>query len=76
MAVIKSKYKYGDIVYIKNDPEQKGYFLTGIIGRPGGMSYELSYLGEVINVCDFEVSDTKDELTLLGLDKKDTEEDG
>lgn len=74
--VIKTKFKFGDIVYIKNDPEQKGYFLVGVLGRPAGIAYELSFLGEIVEVCDFEVSDTKDELTMLGLDKKDTEDDG
>jgi hypothetical protein len=76
MAVVKSKHKYGDIVYIKNDPEQNGYFVVGIIGRPTGIYIELQLLGEIIEVCDFEVSEEKDALTMLGLDKKDTEDDG
>lgn len=76
MAVVKSKYKYGDIVYIKNDPEQNGYFVVGIIGRPTGIYIELQLLGEIIEVCDFEVSEEKDALTMLGLDKKDMEDDG
>lgn len=76
MATVKSKYKYGDILYIKNDPEQNGYFFVGIIGRPAGVYYELSLLGEIVEVCDFEVSDEKDTLKTLGVDKNESEEDG
>lgn len=65
--VIKTKFKFGDSVYVKNDPAQLEYILIGVIQRPGAMSYELSYLGEVIEVYEFEVSDTKDILKSLDL---------
>ena len=63
--VIKTKHKFGDTLFIKNDPSQLEYTLIGVIQRPGAMSYELSYLGDVVEVYDFEVSDTKDVLKQL-----------
>lgn len=68
--VIKTKFRFGDSIFIKNDPTQTEYILVGVIQRPGAMSYELSYLGDVVEVFDFEVSDTKDVLKSL-LDTKD-----
>jgi hypothetical protein len=76
MATVKTKYKYGDILYIKNDPDQNGYFFVGLIGRSSGTFYELSFLGELVEVYDFEVSDEKDTLKTLGVDKNESEDDG
>lgn len=70
--VIKVNKKFGDSLYIINDPNQLEYILVGIICRPGSISYELSYLGEIIELYDFEVSDTKDVLRTL-LDDKNEE---
>lgn len=74
MPNIKCKYKFGDILYIRTDPEQRGHMLVGIIARPTGLLYELSFSGEVIEVYDFETSETKDPLVTMGIDQKD--EDG
>lgn len=69
---VKSKYKFGDTVYVINDPEQKDFILVGMVVRPGSISYELSYLGDSIELYDFEVSDTKDVLkALLRTDKEE-----
>ena len=70
---IKAKYDFGDSLYIKHDPEQREYELIGIVVRPGNIAYELSYLGEIIEMYDFQISDTRDEVKLLGLDKKEIE---
>lgn len=72
--IIKVKYEYGDSVYIKHDPEQIQYELVGVIGRPGSTSFELSHLGEVIEMYDFQVSKTRDEMKMLGLEKNKEEE--
>lgn len=69
---IKTKFKFGDSVYVKNDSAQIEYLLVGVIQRPGSLSYELSYLGDIIEVYEFEVSDTKD--ILKSLDIPNTEE--
>lgn len=70
---IKTKFNFGDPVYVKHDPEQQEYELIGVVSRPGCIMYELSYLGETIEMYDFQVSDTRDEVRLLGLNKKETE---
>lgn len=69
--VIKTKFKFGDSVYVKNDPAQLEYHLIGVIQRPSGMLYELSYLGDIIELYEFEVSDSKDILKALDVDKND-----
>jgi len=61
--------EYGDIVYIKNDPEQKEYTFVGVVARPGSIKYELSYLGDLIELYDFEVDSKRNELKMLGVDK-------
>lgn len=66
---IKTKLEYGDVVYIKNDPEQKEYTFVGLICRPGSIKYELSYLGDIIELYDFEVDGKRNELKMLGVDK-------
>lgn len=72
---IKSKYSYEESVYVKNDPEQLEYIVVGIIGRPGSISLELSRLGDLIELYEFEVCKDKDELKYLGVNKKEEEED-
>ncbi len=68
--VVKCKYSFGDILYIKNDPEQRDYILVGIRAVPGFLIFELSYLGDTTEVYEFEVSETKDVLKTL-LNNKD-----
>ncbi len=75
--IIKTKYKFGDILYIKTDPEQDENTLIAVIQEPGALVYRLrGYDGEINEVYEFEVSDNKDPLKSMGLDKKDVEEDG
>jgi len=70
---IKSKYKFGDILYIKNDPDQSEYFFVGLVARPSGILYELSFLGEILTVNEFEISEVKDPLKMMGIDKEEEE---
>lgn len=75
--VIKTKYKFGDILYIKTDPEQFANTLIAVIQEPGSLVYRLrAYDGEILELYEFEVSDTRDPLKLMGLDSKEDEEDG
>lgn len=76
MPTFKCKHKFGDVLYIKNDPEQNPYIFVGITWRPTGIIYELSYLGELAELYDFEVSDTKDTLAMLGIEDKKDDTDG
>lgn len=71
---VKTKFSFGDPVYIKHDPEQHEYELIGVIVRPGSIAYELSFLGEIIEMYDFQVSDTRDEVKVLGLTQKEIDE--
>jgi hypothetical protein len=69
---IKTKHSFGDIVYIKHDPEQKGYEVVGIKANPGSILIELDYLGDIIEVYEFQISGDKDVLkSLTSIDKND-----
>lgn len=75
--IIKTKYKFGDILYIKTDPDQNEHTLVAVIQEPGALVLRLRcYDGETYEVYDFEVSDTKNSIKAMGIDPKDVEEDG
>lgn len=58
---IKTKYNFGDIVYLKHDPKQRGYEVVGFSVLPGGtIMLELDYLGSMIDVHEFQISHEKD----------------
>lgn len=63
---IKTDLEWGSIWYIINDPEQLEYQLIGVKVKPGkAMIFELDHLGEVIEVYDFQCSETADALKQL-----------
>lgn len=75
---ISTKYNFGDLVYITNDPEQKEYMVIGIIVRPGdslktySTCYELDHIGETVEMYDFQLTQEKDVLkTLLNQNKEE-----
>lgn len=68
---IKTKLELGDILYFKNDPEQREFILIGVIARPGCIVLELRYDGDLIEAYEFEVSKEKDDLKSMGLDSKE-----
>jgi hypothetical protein len=68
---IKTKFSIQDIVYLKNDPRQRGYEVVGIIARPGCILLELDYLGDQIEEYDFQVSHEKDVLKSVISDEND-----
>jgi hypothetical protein len=64
----KVPYEYGDIYYLKTDPEQLPHEIVGFIFRPGDqLILELSHGGMQIEVFDFQISKTKDPIAELGL---------
>lgn len=71
---VKIPYAFGDSIYIKTDPEQKEYTFVGFIGRPGSILYTLDYLGDEIEVYDFQTSRDRDILKATGADKADQED--
>jgi hypothetical protein len=72
MMTLDNKFEYGDIVYLKTDPDQLGRLITGITyrGSIDNLVYELSY-------CDdgpsqhraVEISEEPDELLKLNIKK-------
>jgi hypothetical protein len=64
--VVKIPYSYGASVYIKTDPEQKEYTFIGAILRPGAILFILDYMGEEIEVYDFQVSPSRDMVKEFG----------
>ena len=71
---IKTKFSFGDAAYIKHDPEQIEYEVVGIVARPGSIQIELSLLGEVIEMYEFQISSEKDEMKILGLSKTEIDD--
>ena len=69
---IRTDLEFGDVWYIKNDPEQLERLLVGVVFLPGGqLKFELSYMGEVVTVWDFECSKSIDKTKLLELNTDD-----
>ena len=63
IKTIKTDLEWGDVFYLKNDPDQEEYLLVGIITLPGNqVQFILSYYGDEIRVFDFECSKEKDKL--------------
>lgn len=70
---ISTKYNFGDIVYIGHDPKQRGYEVVGIRIKPGdAVILELDYLGDIIEMHDFQVSHERDVLkSITSADQND-----
>lgn len=52
-----SDLDFGQIFYLKNDPDGFAYILTGITVLPGNqILFRLSFMGETIQAYDFECS--------------------
>ena len=71
---IKTDLEWGDVWYIKNDPDQKEYHLVALTLRPGkGILFTLDFMGEELEVYDFQCSKEPDTLKQLK-SKEDGEE--
>ena len=73
---IKTDLEFGDIFYIKADPDQLEHFLIEVIIVPGSMEpkgalkFKLSHQGETTIVWDFECSKTRDPLKLINVNEE------
>ncbi|NCX94118.1 MAG: hypothetical protein EBX40_05540 [Gammaproteobacteria bacterium] len=52
---IKIKYRIGDIVFSRSDPEEKVRFVTGYLVRKNLITYVVSYEGMESYFYDFEL---------------------
>jgi hypothetical protein len=68
---IKTDLNFGQVIYIKNDPYQSEHILTGVKVLPQNqIKFILSYLGDEVEIYDFECStDRDDEKYMQNLDK-------
>lgn len=64
---IKTKYGFGDLLYLKTCPDQWSRIVTGINAYPSGVVYVLSLGSSTSYHYEIEVTDKKDELKALGL---------
>ena len=63
---IKTKYNFGDTVYIINDPKQKPYIIVGLTVKPGGaILFDIDYGGDVKEMYEFQISAEKDVVATL-----------
>lgn len=63
------KQEFFDFVYIKNDVQQIGYHLVGVLVSPGHNKYHISNgAGEVIEVYEGEISFDRDDALRLSFD--------
>lgn len=72
--MIKPVHKVGDIVYLKTDPEQMQFMVTGIVFR----EVHCTYLLTCINLPEtehypYEISTDRDMVMMLGLFEKQNE---
>jgi len=54
------KFKLGQIVFLKTDREQLGRMVTGILIRPFGVIYYLTYAEVETSHYEIEISDVSD----------------
>lgn len=70
---IKTDLEFGDIFYIKADPDQLEHFLIEVIIVPGSiepkgaLKFKLSHQGDTCILWDFECSKTRDKNKLLDI---------
>jgi len=69
--VIKTKFEFGDIVYIGHDPKQRGYEVVGIFASPGSIMVQIDYLGDTVDMYDFQLSHEKDVLKFITSDENE-----
>jgi len=68
MATFISKYNFGDILYLRTDPDQRQWMVCEIEFRPGDVVvYSISSGTDSIDVYEFEVTDEVDISKKLGL---------
>jgi hypothetical protein len=69
---IKTDLEFGQVWYIKDDPDQYPHRLVRvIIDPPMQFKFRLSYLGDIVEVFDFECSLEPDTSKTLNYEEKD-----
>lgn len=63
------KFRIGQFVFLRTDPEQVERLVVGYIVRATGILYEVAYLNHVEDCYDIQLSATRDEVKRLGVDK-------
>ena len=58
-------FEIGEIAFLRTDIDQRERLVTGVLIRPGGVMYELSYGSENSYHYDFEISKKRDTLKSL-----------
>jgi hypothetical protein len=61
---IDVEYAVGDMVYLKTDPEQLVFIVTGYLVRPGYLLYELTQGLTTMLATDIEISAEKNVINL------------
>lgn len=62
MMVIENKYEYGQIVFLKTDPEQQARMVTAFKVCPTGIIYFISFGTLETQHYDIELTDEKNVL--------------
>jgi len=62
---INLTYSIGQVVYLKNDPEQFGRYVTGFLITVDAVKYMLSFMGDETFHYDFELSPERTITTIL-----------
>lgn len=64
--VIDNKYKFGDIVYVKTDPDQHKRIVCSINVYPGGFMYKVVFGIVCSDHYELELSNSPDQAMKLG----------
>jgi len=67
-------FEYGQSIYMKDDPDQTSCTVIGFVLEPNkNLKLRLSYMGDIYEVYDFEVSKSPSDLKRLdiNLDEED-----
>lgn len=67
MPTFECRFTFGDIVFMRTDPEQREWIVSEIEFRPGNVVYHISHVDVSVCVYDFEVTDTIDQTKRLGI---------
>jgi hypothetical protein len=72
---VKPVHSVGDIVFLRTDPEQSMRMVTGIVMRQVQCTYLLTCTDyPETEHYEYEITTTRDMVTLLGLNEKETDE--
>jgi hypothetical protein len=66
----RSKFTFGDIVYIVTDPEQSKRMVTELRFSTGQVLYKVAHNGFDTECYEFELSDKVDQSIKLGLESE------